>query len=497
MDDAPAEAPFVAQRMGAHGVDRLGILPGAHQADLYDLARLLASTPGEGDPATRFAARAAAIDQRTLPRSLRLPAAAEPAVETGGPAAPTRRPSGAMRAATPPLGTTSVPAPDAPVPPRRPTPPPMPEPVEPRDAPVRLLAPLAKPDTGDPMLVAAMDDLELATDVTRCGTALDALVLYTDLAFRQGRFDAMIEGLAALIAIEHVQLAEVEEDERRPLFNHAVRRLARPVVLRQVAVLRHQRADSALASERLQAALFRFGIDGAEALLDEFNAAPSSEARTACIDALRALPRRWDALRALAGDADPTVVRQAIAAAGALRDDGSRDVLQGLLAHPDERTRRDAVSALGRFEAAEALDVVSLALQDESPMVRLRAVTTLAPRRDPRLFLLLEALLKKEAQREVALAAVEALGRLGTPEAAGLLIPLAQGGGTSPLRDSSELRIQACTALVMIRSPQAMAAVQALREDRDRAVRQASMRLIASAQARRRATTAGIQVVEG
>jgi hypothetical protein len=55
------------------------------------------------------------------------------------------------------------------------------------------------------------------------------------------------------------------------------------------------------------------------------------------------------------------------------------------------------------------------------------------------------------------------------------------------------MRLQACAALVAIRTPAAMAAVQGLREDRDREVREAAVRLVAQAQ--RRTTTTGIPAV--
>ena len=480
---APVEAPVLAERLRAHGIDELGITPRASQADLYDLVRLLASAPGADDPAARFAARAAAIDPKALPRTLQRRAATPemtPAVETA-PAAQAAETAGpaAAPARRSPLAHPRVSV-DLP-------------PAEPRDAPVRLVAPLAIPATTNPVLATLIRVLEQADEPRRLIGALEQMVAHCELAFRRGRHDDLIEGIAALVAIEFRQLERDASDERRQAFNHSVRRLARPVLLRQLAVLRHQRAADPVAAERLQQALYRFGADGAEAVLDECICCDSPEALAVSLECLRGLPRAQEALSTLRADPNDVVVRQAVAILGALRDAPSESALDGLLDHADARARRDAVAALARFDGESAFASLALAIGDESPMVRVRAVNGLAARRDPRLLPLLEPLLKAETEREVLYAAVDALGRLGTPESVQALIAIAQGQGANPLRDTSGLRIQACLALVTIRTPQAMAAVQLLRDDRDREVRQASMRLVAHA--RRRPTSQQTAVI--
>jgi hypothetical protein len=465
VDGVVVEAPQLAARMLAHGIEELGITPRASQADLYDLVRLLASAPGADDPPARFAARAAAIDPKALPRTMRAREVTPEMTPVVGPPSLSESPK------------TPEPAKLAP-PPR---------PSEPRDAPVRLVAPLEVPKATNPALASVMLLLEHADEPKRLNGALDQMVAFCDLAFRQGRHDDLIEGIAALVAIEFRQLERDARDEQRQPFNHAVRRLARPVLLRQLAVLRHRRVADPVATERLQQALYRFGPDGAEAVLDECVCSESPAALAASLECLRALPRAPEAIAALLADPNDVVVRQAVAVLGALRDGPSEAALDGLLDHVDPRTRRDAVAALSRFEGENSFASLAAALGDESPMVRVRAVTALAGRRDPRLLPLLEPLLKAESEREVLYAAVDALGRLGTPESVQALIAIAQGQGANPLRDTSGLRIHACIALVTIRTPQSMAAVQLLRDDRDREVRQASMRLVAHA--RRRSTS--------
>lgn len=501
-DGAPAESPLIAARFKAYGIEELGITAKASQADLLDLARLLAAAPGDGDPVARFAARAAVLDPKALPRRLRQ------RTETVESPAPSPAPPGAPapRKSTPAIGASSVPTPatpatpDAAATPRKRVSKPSDEespsaspPPEPRDAPVRLVRALEIPKPSDPQLAAAIDAVEVAAVAKELTAALDQFVTYCDIAFRQGRHDALVEGVAAVVAVEYAQLERDGADERRQAFNHAIRRLARPVLLRQLATLRHTRAGTAIDAERLQQALYRFGVDAAEAMLDEATAAATAEARATCIDSLRGLPRAIEALAVMIRDQNELTVRNAVATLGAIGGAPAERLLDKLLEHPEWRVRRDVAASLGRLGSDGSFESLAFLLGDGSAAVRVRAVSALALRKDARLLGLLDPVLKGEADREVLFAAVDALGRLGTAEAVQALIAIAQGQGTNPQRDAAPLRIQACIALVAIRSPQAMAAVQVLRDDKDREVRQASMRLVAHA--RRRPTTSTIAAV--
>ena len=498
-DDALDDAAFAA-RLDAHGVEELGITGRAAQADLLELARLLAAEPAAGDPAARFGARAAVLDRAALPRRMR--ARPEPVVGsvdapvapddgTSAPRAPT---PAAERAVTPPPSRAVTPPPMRSVTPSMALPvvAPIPEPVS---AEPLLDSALPMPTPSHHTLAAAIDALDLVDGPAAFSRAIDALVTVCDLAFRQGRDDDLIEGLTALVAAESAALAADPSDERRQTLNHALRRLARPVLLRQLAVLRHRRAGDAEARARVQQALARFGRDGAEALLDEYAAAPTTEARAACLEGLRGLRRTWDALHHHVRDQREHVVRQAAATLGALRDSRGEALLIELLQHPEAPVRRAAVRALAASEQEVALEATGFALNDESPLVRLAAVASLATRRTPRAQALLAPLLDREPDREVLFAAIAALGQPGAADAVPLLVRVAQGEGPHPQRRTAALRIQACLALITVRTPTAMAAVQQLRDDRDRDVREASVRLVA--QAARRTTTGAMPVVPG
>ncbi len=460
-DGAPLDAPLLAQRFEAYGIEEISVTAQAALADLMDLVRLLSSVPSGDEAAARFAGRAAAIDPKGFPRRLKPKAVVAP---------PAAAAAAETKAATPAA------APGVP------------------DAPERLTQALAVPEPSNPAIAGAVTLLRDATDLTNLQAALDAMVLATDLAFRTGRGDDLIESLAALVAIEFEALERDSSDDRRSAFNAALGRLTkRPMMLRQIAVLRHQRSGDPVAVARLQAILHRYGTSGAEALVDEYVSATSTEARATCLEALRALSRTYDALLALARDTRDLVVRQAAAILGELRDARGEEILIELLHHPDARARRSAVAALARSESTAALEAIGFALQDESPLVRQRAVSALAGRREPRVLALLAPLIEKEPDREVLYAAIGAVGSVGSPEAVQLLMRIAHGEGENSQRRSAGMRVQGCIALVAIRTPASMAAVQGLREDRDGEVREAAVRLVAQAQ--RRTTSTGIPVV--
>lgn len=532
----------LAARLSKCGVLELGITDRAALADVLDLARMLVTVPAEADPPSKFAARSAVLDSKAFPRKLvprttALPDALytppkrtsgispivegasaprpKPIVEgasaprpkpiADGASAPLPKPitEGASAQAPKPVGEgPSAPRPSSRTPVRGsvgtpaqginafmainpPTPGPQSEAIE---------EPIELPVPSHPALAAAMEAIDLADGRVSFVAALDQLVLVCDLAFRQGRFDDLIEAMIALVAIEQQQNEMYNSDDRRQAFSYALRRLAdRTVVVRQLAVLCHGRWDDPVVSGRLQTILTRLGVDGAEAMIDEFVASKTAETRARCLDALRGLRRTHDALLALARDTRDLMVRQAAAILGELGDPRGETILLELIHHPDARARRAAVRALGQYDSLMAFDAIGLALEDESALVRHRAVATIAAKKSPRGLAMLLPVLEKERDREVLYSAISAVGAIGSPEAAQVLIKMAEGEGAHPQRKSAALRIQACTALVAIRSPQSMTAVQALRNDRDREVREASVRLVAQAQ--RRSTSTGMPAV--
>ncbi|HRQ77244.1 MAG TPA: HEAT repeat domain-containing protein [Gemmatimonadaceae bacterium] len=476
-DDAARDAvALLATRLEAYGVERLVLSDAAAEADLFDLVKLLATPPTQPDPLAFFAARAAAVDARAIPRTLRAaevveaPSVEEP-VSVKEPASVKERASARV---TRPSGSQAVvvEAPSQETPDKRSD---------------RLTESLPIPETDDAELAALFATLQQTDPVEHLRDPLERLVTRADLAFRAGDSATMLVAMAGLVAIEHLHLERDASDERRREFARAVRKLATPPILRQLATLRHKRADDAATIQRVQAILHRYGTDGAEALIDEWANAPSAAARAICVEALRALRRTHDALFDLVRHTDDQRVRQGIALLGALGDARAEQLVLEQLRHPDARTRREVMATLERFPSVAALDAIGVGLLDDEPTVRLRAIAAVTPR-GALAVKLLAPLLDTEPDREVLYAAIAALGSVGGAEAVQVLIRAVNGETQHAKRRSAAYRLQACAALAQIRTPQAMAAVQSLRDDRDRELREGAMRLVA--QAARRGTTA-------
>jgi hypothetical protein len=486
--DAQAALTLLATRLAAYGVEQLDLGATATEADLFDLVKLLATPPVQPDPQAFFAARAAAVDARAVPRRLRPRAAPDAAPDAAVDAAVAEAPS-ARPPARPsrPSGAQAVVAEPAaaPEPPAAPVPNAEAEAADPRSE--RLQEALPVPATDDAELRELFAVLQRTEAVEHLQEPLDRLAFLADLAFRGGRFDRLVEALTGLVAIEFEQLERDGSDERRREFARVLRRLASPLLLRQLAVLRHLRAADAQQAHCLQAILFRYGTDGAEALIDEWSNAATPEARAICLEALHGLRRTHDALFDQVRDTDELRVRLGIELLAELGDARAEQLVLEQLRHPEPRTRRAVAAALERFPTPAAFDALGVALIDGEATVRLRAVAALQ-RRGPAAVKALTALLDGEPDLEVLYAAIAALGVIGGADAVQALIRAANGETLHPRRRTASYRLQACAALAQIRTPQAMAAVQVLRDDRDREVREGSMRLVA--QAARRGTTA-------
>jgi HEAT repeat protein len=133
------------------------------------------------------------------------------------------------------------------------------------------------------------------------------------------------------------------------------------------------------------AALVRAGSPGARAAWDRgvLDAAPAVRRRAAELAPSLAAPAPVDALLALLGDDDVTVVEAAAWAVGEL---GAPALARGAVAalgdtvsnHRDALAREAAVAALGALGDPSALPVILAACTDK-PAVRRRAVLALAP----------------------------------------------------------------------------------------------------------------------
>jgi HEAT repeat protein len=140
--------------------------------------------------------------------------------------------------------------------------------------------------------------------------------------------------------------------------------------------------------------------------------------------------------------------------------------------------REAAATALSRIDTATARMALQRMIQDRSPNVRLHAagafaaspVKTATP---------LATALDVESDGDVQLGILQALGRLGTPDAVQKLVKAVMPTSGRPKPVS--YRIAALEALAAARGHSAMPTLRSLLNDTEPAVRDAAKRLIATA----------------
>ena len=226
--------------------------------------------------------------------------------------------------------------------------------------------------------------------------------------------------------------------------------------------------------------LRRAGDAGARALIARLAIAETIAARRRCFDALLDLGAGVAELVDALQHPQWYVVRNVAELLGALEAREAEAPLVQLLAHPDARVREAAAVALDRLATPAALDALRAVLTDESATVRRLAVRAIAapggaPGRAAAARLI--AAFDREADPDVRLEAVAALGRVGTFDAVQRLLRLA---GAREAHQGAAARVAALHALALARGDAADATLRALVDDREPAVRETARRLLAT-----------------
>lgn len=315
-------------------------------------------------------------------------------------------------------------------------------------------------------LLATLDAAQAPAAVSR---ALEELVVLAENAGREGALESVVDVFGGVVTRER----EVADGALRAPFAMALRRLSKPTLLRAVAQLLprgRERADVCLAI------LQRAGEDGADALVEQLMTASAAAPRRVYFDALKTLNAGVPALVHMLGDARWHVVRNAADLLGEMAPAAADAPLAELLRHDDERVRRSVAGALARIATPRAAEALRVALSDAAPQVRLQAATALATRGGRDSGVALVAALDDEADAEVQLAILGALGRVATPDAVQRLIRAAETDGRLFKRKPVPLRVAAVNALGEARTPGALTALSTLLTDRDKDVRDAAVR---------------------
>jgi len=307
--------------------------------------------------------------------------------------------------------------------------------------------------------------------------ALGELVSLAEEHAADGRADGVAEVLVGVVRAEK----EAKDPAVREACTKAIERLAKPGVTRLVAQLLpglQLGGRTREYGEHLEAC-GRCGNPGAAALIAHLMAADSFDERrvfySAIVELRTGIPMLIDAL----GHPQWYVVRNAASLLGEMREPNADGALARLLEHRDERVREAAAAALSRLDTATARAALQRMLQDRSPHVRLHAASAFAASGATKTATPLATALDTESDGDVQLGIIQALGRLGTPDAVQKLVKAVMPTNGRPRPVS--YRIAALEALASARGHAAMPTLRSLANDTEPAVRDAAKRLIATA----------------
>lgn len=236
----------------------------------------------------------------------------------------------------------------------------------------------------------------------------------------------------------------------------------------------------------------RAGGAGVDTLLEQLLATDDALARRAYFDGIVAMDVGSAKLFQLLHDARWFVVRNAAALLGEMNVERTDEALVPLLQHTDERIRIAVARALSRVRTPKALLALHSAITDPATEVRRLSAAAYGlagssggGMRPPAARLAVA--LEQEANEDVALEMLAALGRLGSADAVQRLLRIALPGG-EPMgnragvgRDSWQ-RVAALEALVRARGHAVLPAIDKLMQDSDPAVAAAAKRLRATVQ---------------
>jgi HEAT repeat protein len=238
-------------------------------------------------------------------------------------------------------------------------------------------------------------------------------------------------------------------------------------------------ADARLPEEQRQDAATALGVVGERAmpvLFEAYLSAPDDAAREAyarAVEALGMLAVAYLGTRAAAEVVEPA--RAAATLLGSFGLPGAVAVLGAPARHADAGVRRAAIGSLARLGGSDAARLVVGALRDADPGVRFEAAGGVA-RLGARAFAgIVLGRLKEEPDDGVVVALIEALGRLKEPRAVPHLAELARGAGGVFRRRPLPQRVAAIRALARIGTPEALAAVEPFKSEKNFELRNAAL----------------------
>ncbi len=306
--------------------------------------------------------------------------------------------------------------------------------------------------------------------------ALTDLFLGIQDALDGGEIEPAVHAMAAMIAWE----PEAPEGSARASYRIVLQRLLTPEHLEQVAPFV---SDPRLGPEAIKV-MQRGGADAARVLLSRLVAADELKDRRALVTALRGIPEGLEQVVHVLDSDQWFVVRNVAEAMGVQRVEESVPNLIKCLAHHDARVRRAAAIALAKIGTPATVEPLRRVLKEGDRELRALIAASIGGHTARALAMPLVAFAEQEQELDVLREYYRALGRIGTPEAVQALANAAEPGGRLLGRRPSAQRLAAVDGLRIAGGLAAVAALQGLSRDGDKAVREQVVRALDELKAR-------------
>ena len=306
--------------------------------------------------------------------------------------------------------------------------------------------------------------------------ALTELFLGIQESLDGNQIEPALHAMAAMIAWE----PEAPAGSPRNSYRIVLQRLLTREHLEQVAPYV---SDPRLGPEAIKL-MQRGGSEAAVVLLARLVAADELRERRALVTALRGIPEGLDQVVHMLEHSQWFVVRNVAEAMGVQRVEEAVPNLIECLGHDDARVRRAAALALAKIGTTATVEPLRRVLKEGDKEMRALVASSIGGHTSRALAMPLVAFAEQEQDADVLREYYRALGRIGTPDAVQALAVAAEPGGRLIGRRPTAGRVAAVDGLRIAGGSGAVAALQALARDGDKAVREQVMRALEELKAR-------------
>ena len=291
-------------------------------------------------------------------------------------------------------------------------------------------------------------------------------------ALRDGPIELAVQAIAAVIGLE----TGAPEGSPKSSYGIVLKRMLTREPLKRIAHLLPDPRFAPIAT----AVMRRAGAEGADVLVELLTVSAVPRDRKAFLGAIRVIPRGTLHVIHMLQHHQWVVVRNVAELLGELRVEEAVADLGKLLMHYEPRVRRAAVVALAKIGTVATVDALRRAMKDGTPELRALVAGSIGGQHSRALAMPLVTLAAEEDHEEVLCEYYRALGRIGTPEAVDALMNAAQPGGRIFGRRAARPRIAAVEALRSMPGTAPRRALEALKNDGDKAVRDAVQRVLST-----------------